>query len=361
MRKEIFEHLRWVIENREEYIHRWRRRTHRPVVAYTCSYVPEELIWAQGSLGIRLFPVPPPTYRADGLLQPYCCLCGKGILEVLLRGGMDIDGVIFSNTCDTMQRISDLYRVSCKNGPWCRDLMVPCRVEGEVPLSYFTQVLTESFELEEDALYEALSLYNRSRELIREINNRRIQGTLEISAYEMHLLYISGMTMAPDEWVEILEEIRGMPGGGKRARQGPGIIVVGSIYLCPHLAVMAEDAGAQVLYMDLCSGMRPYERRVELEGEPVEEIARSLLGRAICAAKYRNIQGRIAHIKRICKDLSPDGVVFLLPKFCDPHCFDYPDLALGLEGLPVLLLEVEDPWRFSAQHRTRLEAFIEML
>ena len=56
-------------------------------------------------------------------------------------------------------------------------------------------------------------------------------------------------------------------------------------------------------------------------------------------------------------------MIFFLLKFCDPHAFDYPYLkeALDREGIPSMLLEVEDRLPADGQLRTRFEAFVEMI
>ncbi len=53
----------------------------------------------------------------------------------------------------------------------------------------------------------------------------------------------------------------------------------------------------------------------------------------------------------------------MLLKFCDPHAFDYPYLKefLDREGIPSMLLEIEQELPAEGQLGTRFEAFIEML
>jgi benzoyl-CoA reductase/2-hydroxyglutaryl-CoA dehydratase subunit BcrC/BadD/HgdB len=58
-----------------------------------------------------------------------------------------------------------------------------------------------------------------------------------------------------------------------------------------------------------------------------------------------------------------EGAIIVALKFCDPHLFDAPLLKKELEslGLPVLHLEWEHSLTGTAQLRTRIEAFIEMI
>jgi benzoyl-CoA reductase/2-hydroxyglutaryl-CoA dehydratase subunit BcrC/BadD/HgdB len=63
------------------------------------------------------------------------------------------------------------------------------------------------------------------------------------------------------------------------------------------------------------------------------------------------------------KEKKAQGVIFLLLKFCDPHAFDYPYIKQSLDeaGIPVMLMEINDPIPSGGQLKTRFEAFLEML
>jgi benzoyl-CoA reductase/2-hydroxyglutaryl-CoA dehydratase subunit BcrC/BadD/HgdB len=67
-------------------------------------------------------------------------------------------------------------------------------------------------------------------------------------------------------------------------------------------------------------------------------------------------------VRRV-RDYKAKGVIFLFLKFCDPHSFDYPSLKerLDAEGVPSLLLEIEEQLPPEGQLRTRLETFISTL
>ena len=58
-----------------------------------------------------------------------------------------------------------------------------------------------------------------------------------------------------------------------------------------------------------------------------------------------------------------EGAIIFVLKFCDPHDFDYPDLAKHLteSDIPHLRVETEMQPASIEQVRTRLQAFVEML
>ena len=97
--------------------------------------------------------------------------------------------------------------------------------------------------------------------------------------------------------------------------------------------------------------------------DPISRIAGRLLNRVVCPAKHVDLDGRAKHIMRLVQEKNARGVVFLLLKFCDPHAFDYPYIRKSLDeaGIPVMLMEIDDPLPPEGQLKTRFEAFLEML
>lgn len=53
----------------------------------------------------------------------------------------------------------------------------------------------------------------------------------------------------------------------------------------------------------------------------------------------------------------------MLQKFCTPHLADYPTLSneLRKEGVPSILIEMDETWQMEGQLKTRIEGFFEML
>ena len=68
-------------------------------------------------------------------------------------------------------------------------------------------------------------------------------------------------------------------------------------------------------------------------------------------------------VRALCAEghsVGADGVLFARQKFCEPHGFDYVQLANALDraGVPHLLVELEQASQ-AGQLRTRVEAFAE--
>jgi benzoyl-CoA reductase/2-hydroxyglutaryl-CoA dehydratase subunit BcrC/BadD/HgdB len=176
----------------------------------------------------------------------------------------------------------------------------------------------------------------------------------------------AAMIMDRQEMLALLSEVvlelkqkksAGAAAGRKR------LILSGGICDFPDVYPMIAEAGGAVVWDDLCMGTRTFAGNFTTKTDPVEAIAGRYLERIICPAKHSGLTNRADHLIQMVRERDAQGVIILLLKFCDPHAFDYPYLknALEKEGIPSLLLEVEDQLPPDGQLRTRFEAFLEML
>ncbi len=138
------------------------------------------------------------------------------------------------------------------------------------------------------------------------------------------------------------------------------IILTGSICCFSGIYEILDNAGAKVVYDDLCSGIRPYQRQVELKGNWISAISHSLLKRPICAAKYMGPFARFSYLKELIGKYNAQGIIFMVPKFCDPHLFDFPDMKKRSTYL-ILLLETNEKNQIKGPEKTRIEAFLETI
>ena len=91
------------------------KAANRKIIGHLCSYTPEEIIYAAGFHPLRLFSSKSDIVLAENHLQAYCCSLVRGVLEDSLSGKLDfIDGTVFPHTCDSIQRLSDIWRLNKK-------------------------------------------------------------------------------------------------------------------------------------------------------------------------------------------------------------------------------------------------------
>jgi benzoyl-CoA reductase/2-hydroxyglutaryl-CoA dehydratase subunit BcrC/BadD/HgdB len=163
---------------------------------------------------------------------------------------------------------------------------------------------------------------------------------------------------------EVAAELEKAKGGG--SAPGPAkkrILLSGGVCNHPDLYEVIEAAGGAVVGDDLCTGSRYFGGLIDETAEPVAAIAERYRERVVCPAKHKGLTDRADQLVGLVRQRRARGVIFFLLKFCDPHAFDYPCLreALEKQGIPSLLMEVEDRLPADGQLRTRFEAFIEMI
>ncbi len=343
------------------------------VVGYVCTYAPEEIILAAGAHPLRLFGTTGTIERADAHLQSYCCSLVRGVLEEGLKGGTDfLDGMVFPHTCDSIQRLSDLWRMNVTQG-FHVDAVLPVKLDTQSARQYMIDVLHRfktdlerelDCSITDENLSKAIGLMNEIRRLLRRIYELRSHQPGLMTGDALYTIVKATMIMDRVRCCEILREVVGKMEAAKSPHTNTKrLLMAGGICNQPQIHDLIEAAGGAVVWDDFCTGSRYFEALVSTDKNPITAIAERFLRRAVCPAKHAGLRNRAEDLIRMAKEREAKGVIFLYLKFCDPHAFDYPYLkdALDQEGVPSLLLEVEDPLPAEGQLQTRFEAFLEMI
>lgn len=363
-----------------DYAGQWKKNTGGRIMAFLCSYAPEEILVAANILGYRLFGTKEPILRADAHLQSYSCTLVRGVLEEALAQRLDfIDGIVFPHTCDSIQRLSDIWRINLKEG--CHmDLVLPVDLTTQASLDYMTTImegfahdLEQRFNIEitRKDLERAVSTCNAIRKSVMEIYALRARVPESIAGGDLHAMVKAGMVMDREEYLTL---VRGLADelthrfNVQGQAQVPGlrgkrIVLSGGLCNMPDLFTVIENAGGAVVMDDLCTGTRFFEGSIESEENIFRAIARRYHGRIVCPSKHTGIRTRGEALVKMVKQSQAHGVMFFCLKFCDPFGFDYPYIKelLDKEGVPSMLLELEDALVVDGQLQTRCEAFMEML
>ena len=372
--KELTE-IKNIVSNPYAYIRKYKKHTGKKVVGYCCSYAPEEIIWAAGAMPVRLFSANENIHLADTHLQSYCCSLVRGILEEALADRLDfLDGVIFPHTCDSFQRLSDIWRLNIK-GPFHLDVVLPVKLDTPSAVQYLRDAL-EKFkndlggklgrEITDAMLADSIRIYNKIRRLIGKLYELRCENPQIISGADFHAVVKAAMIMDKNDFLEALSQIITQlekDGAQKTKAKVKKLVLSGSVCSHPDIYNIIENAGGVVVWDDLCTGYRYFEGLMAENSRPLEAIAERYLNRVVCPAKHMQLKGRGENLVRLVKNSGAEGVVFLLLKFCDPHAFDFPYLKGMLEeaSIPCMLLDVETELPSEGQLQTRFETFIQIL
>ncbi len=372
---DIIRQFRSVVEQPFETARKWKKDGNQPVVGYSCTYFPEEIVLAAGALPFRLFGESAGILRADAHIQAYGCSLARLILEDALSGELGfLDTMVFPHSCDTMQRLSDIWRLNIRKIIHL-DLLFPAQLNSDTAKDYLESVL-ERFridlgnalqrEISDQALSEAILLMNRIRSALRSLAELRSGRPELISGSDFSHVVRGCMIMDRDEAAKRLEDLnRSLADVPAERLRSPRkrLMLSGGVCLHPDIYGMIEAQGGAVILDDLCTGNRYFDTPVSTELSPVTAIANRFINRAICPAKHSGITRRADALVKAALEHRVDGIIFLFLKFCDPHGFDYPDLKTALEsaGIPGLLLEVETGKPVDGPTQTRVETFLQIL
>ncbi len=349
------------------------QKTGRKIIGYLCSYAPEELIYAAGFHPMRLFSSKSEIILAENHLQSYCCSLVRGVLEDSLAGKLDyLFGTVFPHTCDSMQRLSDIWRMNGKY-PFFADVVLPAKLNTESARAYMADVLARfkkdletaiGKEITDTDLKASITIFNQIRKNLSAIYELNSKNPGIISSRDLYSLVKGSMIMDRKEAAGLLSlVVAHLEKMSPLARKGKRLILSGSVCDTPDIFDAMETAGGLIVGDDLCTGSRWFEGQAAEDEPPLSAIASRYMDRVTCPAKHSGLTTRAENLISLVEKNKADGVVFLFLKFCDPHSFDYPYLkeSLDKQGIKSTAFEMDDQQQSLGQFMTRIETFIHMI
>jgi bcr-type benzoyl-CoA reductase subunit C len=366
--------IREILAHPFDYARTWKAQHRSAVIGTFCSYAPEEIILAAGALPFRLFSGSDQICQADSHLQAYCCSLVRGSLEDALTGQLDfLDGTVFPHTCDSIQRLSDIWRLSARF-EFHLDVVLPVKLNTQSAWDYLKATLEDfkhdlekklQTEISLKALQDAIATQNRIRSGLRQLYRLRCENPERLKGRDLHGLVKASMIMDRFQFAVLLDEVVGQVAESQAPQrpEGKRILLAGGFCSMPDFHDMIEEAGGTVVWDDFCTGGRALEGDVEGKVDPLAAMAERYAKRIVCPAKHSGLTERAESLIRRVRETRADGVIYIYLKFCDPHAFDYPYLKQMLSdaGIPVMVLEIEDRRSLGGQFQTRCQAFLEMI
>ncbi len=350
------------------------KKQNRKVIGFFCSYVPEEIIYAGGMLPYRIRPAGcAQTTSADVYMSRLNCTFARSCLEFMSGGVFDfLDGIVFANSCDNIRRLYDISREK-RPYPFMHFMSIPHKAGSVGAMNWYKEEVThfaktlEGFfgiEISEEALHEAISVYNETRGLLRELYELRQAVDPPITGAECLSVVLAATTTPKDRYNKLLrkllEELKEREGlSDYRAR----LMIVGSEYDDPEFTGLIEDLGGLVVVDALCYGSRYFWEPVKTGPNPMDGLVRSTLARPSCPRMSDGVIERVDFIRGMTERFKVDGVILQQIRYCDLWGGEatYLRKALKESNLPVLQLEREYWLSGIGQLKTRIQAFLETI
>ncbi|MBI4830759.1 MAG: 2-hydroxyacyl-CoA dehydratase [Candidatus Lindowbacteria bacterium] len=373
MRESVLQEFSRIAVKPYDYAREWKRKTGGRVFGYFCTYFPEELLHAAGMLPMRILGYKENVSLADSHIQAFICSLVRTSLDAALKNKFDfLDGVVFPHSCDSIQNLADIWRHSFPK-QFAEVVVLPVWVDIPEAEDYLANEILrfkQKFEthmgrqIDESDLEKSIRIYNENREALIDLYALRRDNPGAITGQQVLEVVRASMSMRKEEHTDLLrkllDELRRAP---KKSNAVARIVLYGNACEHPALINLFDEMNAVVVDDDLCTGSRYFINAESVAGDPIRGLARRYLHRVPCPSKHSTDFDRRRYLVDMVRRSNADGVVMLILKFCDPHAFDYPDLAkrLSESNIPHLLVETEIQPTSIEQVRTRLQAFVEML
>ncbi len=340
-------------------------------IGYFCSYVPKEIIHAFGKTPVRVLPTAAKASEAEAFLPRNFCSLVKVTLASFLDSSSDLEAVIHADSCDALRRLNDVW--SAYVHVKVLHLLDLPRQNTTASCEYYHRALRKlagamekryDLELTAERLARSVQCYNEQRGLVAELDRRWSEG--EVSSAVYYDLRRASVTDDPSTVNARLQETLESLSAGSAARgDGVRVLLVGSLLTNGELVEAIERYGARVVAEDSCLMTREQTAEIPLSGsvdDMLRDLATAYLNKPPCP-RMRDLPRRMEYLLDSLSRREVDGVVASLYKFCDLFMSEYPVLRKTFQeaGVPILLLEDEGEAVLSGQHRTRLEAFLEVL
>ncbi len=360
-------------------IRKWKEAGGK-VVGWACSwnYIPEELIWGAGILPVRVIGdgVEPQMEQADNYLHADSCSFSRSCFERALMGQFNfLDGFVASSSCDGIRRLADVWKTYI-DVPLIYVVDVPWKLSDKARKYYSGEIIELEKRLEKhfnvkithDALTNSIEVYNRTRLLLKELNDLRKFNTPAISGSEIiELLNLAAKMPRPD-FNRLLEELLNERKAREKDAMSPGteplrLMLNGSVLTNPDFVSGIESLGASVVADSLGNSMGYWWGQVELDSNTPETALADYYFTKFPDPRFHPSEERFRIISEIARDFRVDGVISQVIRFCAPLLFDQSRFRnwLAEQEIPALELDVEYGAPLIGGMKTRVEAFLEIV
>ncbi|MDP6540489.1 MAG: benzoyl-CoA reductase subunit C [Planctomycetota bacterium] len=319
----------------------------RKAIGFLPVYVPRELIHAAGALPVGILGAGEELeiVRGDACFQSYICHIPRSTVELGLRGKLDaLDGALFPSTCDVIRNLSGIWQLMFPEKEAIY-FDVPQNLDPQVGGVFYRGLLAEIVtrlqrvvgrDVGADDLRAAISAYNASRRLVRELYDLRAAEPWRVPTSEAYLLLRAGMRLPVEEHNELLANyLTAVRDEDRALRDNARIVITGTFCEQPSLDLIRtlEHAGCYVVDDDLMLVTRWYGPDIRTDGDPLDAIAEAWMSAddetpcRYVADGTRKGQQLVDSVRRC----GAEGVIFAAPSFCDPALLDRPMLQAVLE------------------------------
>ncbi len=358
----------------------WKQRTGGKVVGAFPMHFPAEVIHAAGALPVVLQEVNEEITVGHGMIYPFYCGFSRSAVDQALKGELDFaDGIVLGDTCVQILGAADVVRMEMPDLPVYFFQLLAC-MRDNWTIENVSETIAKARRgvermlettISDAALWSSIALFNRNRQLLREVYALRRRNPDIITGSQLQAIVQSSMIMDKAEHNALLEPLVAqlMADTGTDTRR-TRVFVSGHMCHAPkaELLGMIEEVGGVIADDDLYTGFRYISTDIEGDGtgDPVMAMTLGYVARNAAVPDPTKIDPEVdwdGYLLRAMEASRSQGLIVLMPKYCEPHMYYYPEIKEAFEarGIPHLLIETDHEELPVETLRTRIETFVEML
>lgn len=379
--KEILKELETLAKARVKELSQ-AKKNGTPVIEYTGTFIPEELIRAAGAetyLMCRGGEPEPPDAILDYMLRFMNPLARSmaGFLELGLDAVTPISDLLVTQQTDChVGRVTELLEFK---GIKVNKVGVPADWDKPVAFEYYVEslkkMLTEVEEITGKKVdWDLAKVYfdksNKINELFRKLNELRKRDNPPIGFSEIirleHYSFVVDADIMIEKLTKLYEELVNAP--GKFEEGAPRILVAGRAFAIGDYTVprLIEESGGVIVAELMDEGIRAIEKDVELEGDLLRNFAKNrYLDKTPINLFQPSWRIRYERIKELIEEYKVDGVIWYQLAFDEIYDMEYACLAKWMSDSKVNITKFETSYEYSRESMgpltTRIESYVESL
>jgi benzoyl-CoA reductase/2-hydroxyglutaryl-CoA dehydratase subunit BcrC/BadD/HgdB len=342
----------------------------KKLFGYFCTYTPIELLTACEYIPIRIMGGRGKTEQCYNFLPEFMCPFMKRSLEKAINGEYHyLSGIVQSYSCDAVCGSQAVWENNFDKMEFY-NISPPYNDNNQARNYYIEEFrrliekLGKTYNLSlKKKLQESIELYTEIRQTILAVYGFYQVGSLEISSEEMWYVFQAGFVIPPRDYLVLLQDLSKINSETPVQQDNLiPVVVSGSAIEHPDILTYIEEIGGKIVWDDHCTGIRSFEPVNGAGPDPLEQLVDRYMRRLPCASRCK-AEDRWARWEEAMNQLNPQGVIFIIQKFCTPHLSDYPYLKdqLQRKNIPTIVIEMDESWEVSGQIKTRLEGFMDMI
>lgn len=351
-------------------VKKWREAGGK-VLGHFQVYFPEEIAHACGMLPVRIRGGHADGVEASQHFGSYLCSILKTSLDLALCKHIDLEMFVTHPICDGARNLAGIWGRNFKYKAQVLHLPQNPNSAGAVPFlreeySRLAEdiVTAGGLPLTEDALKNSLAVYNKSRQLIRELYKIRRVEPWKLAADEsMSLVGMAGF-LPREEFNRMLQSVLPMI-AARPAREQDKMRVVfegGFCELPPFDMLQAVSRSCFVVDDDVYIGLRWLLDDVSTEGDPLTNLADAYINNSSYSpVQHDNKKPREKMLLRRVRAANAEAVILGAAKMCEPGLDEQVAYSKELDhaGIPYFVSEFEENQTNFDDISIQMETFLE--